>query len=265
MSDIDRIKDKLAKLLRLGENAAATDGEIENALNLATQMMAKHQLTRDDIDTSAPDPLAKLTYGRHVAFCKGARASTWECALSQFIVEFIGSIDHYLSKRTLLRKNGITSDFFKATNGEGEVGYAPAFYFYGPDDDARCAASMFEELRDAIATMAILRWNGWARGEGMAYAYGFADGLIRANRKARLALKNSDSTTTALILKSEQTSLAIVKQAKNWLSTAHKIKLTKGSSRSVNLSGGKAGAYSEGVRDGSNYKVGRHASASKIG
>ena len=263
MAEIDRIKEKLAKLLRLGEDTAASEGEIQNALNLATQLMAKHQLTRDDIDTSAPDPLAKLTYGRHVAFCKGARASTWECALAQFIVEFIGTVDHYLSKRTLLRKNGITADFFQAMNGEGEAGYAPAFFFYGPDEDARCAAAMFEELRDAVSTMAIIRWGGWARGEGMAYAYGFAEGLILANRKARLALKNSDETTTALILKSEQTSLAIVKRAKNWLATTQNVKLTKGSARSVNLSG-KVGAYNEGKRDGANYSVTRPGSRARL-
>lgn len=264
MSDIDRIKEKLAKLLRLGEDSAASEGEIQNALNLATQLMAKHQLTREDIDTTAEDPFARVTMGRHFAFCKGTRASTWECMVAEFICEFIGSVSRYLTKNAPLRKNGIHQDIMRGFEKQGESFVAPAFCFYGSDDDARCAADMFEELRDAISTMAIVRYGGWARGEGMVYAFGFASGLREANRNSRIAMKNSDPTTTALVLQSEKNALAIVKKAESWLATAHNVKLAKGSSRSVKL-GGRQGAYAEGRKDGSNYSVNRPQSRRKIG
>lgn len=266
MSDLDRIKDKLAKLLRLGEDLAASDGEIQNALNLAAQMMAKHQLTRADIDASAADPLAKMSYGRHVGFCKGAKSSTWECALAWFICDYLGTVQHYLSNRIPLRKNGIALSLFASVNTGGNVPTGCGFYFYGPDEDSRSAAAMFEEFRDAISTMAIIRYGGWARGDGFAYAYGFASGLQEANRKARLGLKqDSDSATTALILKSEQTSLAIRNKSKDWLATAHNVKLGKGSSRSVSLSSSKASAYAEGKSDGRNYQVSKPQRHKRIG
>jgi hypothetical protein len=263
MSDIDRIKEKLAKLLRLGENTAASEGEIQNALNLATQLMARHQLTRDDIDTTADDPIAKVTMGRHFAFCKGANLSTWESQLTHFVKKFIGSVSCYVAGKMPVRKNGIAADFF---GGEGEPRKAQAVCFYGSDDDARCAVAMFEELRDAIATMAIVRWGGWARGDGFAYAFGFTQGLISAHTEARQNLMNQDNTTTALILKSESTSLAIVDKAKDWLATTHKVQLAKrSSSRSVTCRGSNARtAMSEGRRDGSHYNPTRSASRSRI-
>ena len=259
MSDIDRIKDKLAKLLRLGEDTAATDGEIQNALNLATQMMAKHQLTREDIDTSAPDPIARVTLGRHFAFAKSTKATTWESQLSSFVKHFIGSVSIYTTVATV-RRNGLVE------MAGDDPRRAAAFVFYGSDDDARCAAAMFEELRDAIATMAIIRWGGWARGDGNAYAFGFVTGLLEAHRDSKRALMNSDATTHALILKSDETSLAIIDKGRQWLATTHNVRLgkPKSSSRTITFRGSNArSAISEGRRDGANYDPTRPTASSR--
>jgi hypothetical protein len=263
MSDIDRIKDKLAKLLRLGEDTAASEGEIQNALNLATQLMARHQLTRDDIDTSAPDPMAKVAMGRHFAFCKGSKLTSWENQISHFVKTFIGSVSCYVAGQMPVRKNGIAADFF---GGAGEPRTAQAVAFYGSDEDARCAVALFEELRDAIATMAIVRWGGWARGDGFAYAFGFSQGLIDAHKNARHNLMHQDQATHALILKSESTALAIVSKARDWLATTHNVQLQKRSgSRKVSMRGSNAHtALGEGRRDGANYNVSRPASRSRI-
>lgn len=262
MSDIDRIKEKLAKLLRLGENDAASEGEIQNALNLATQMMAKHQLTRDDIDMSAADPIAKVQLGRHFAFCKGATLTTWESSLTSFVKNFIGSVSCYNAGKMPIRKNGIAADFFSSSSAREAIAIA----YYGSDDDARCAVSMFEELRDAIATMAILRWGGWMRGEGGAYAYGFVCGLLEAHRSAVKNLMNQDATTSALILKSETTALAIVEKGKDWLAATHGVQLrAKAGKRRVSYSGANARtAMNEGRRDGANYNPTRPGSRTRI-
>lgn len=264
MSDINRIKDKLAKLLRLGDDNAATQGEIDNALTLATQMMAKYQLTRDDIDLTAADPTATVALGRHFAFCKGINISTWEIAIFNFVCEFIGSVTAYKAGKMPVRKNGI-ADFFGAPAQEARQ--ACALAFYGGDDDARCAVELFEELSQAISTMAIIRWGGWARGDGASYAYGFASAIREANSKARRELRASDATTTALILRSEQNSLAIINHAKDWLATTHNVKLGKASSRkrTVNISCGNAAiAYGEGRADGANYNVSRPGGRQRI-
>ncbi len=258
MNEINRIKDKLAKLLRLGENNAASDGEIDNALTLAAAMMAKHNLTRDDIDMTQADPIARVSYGRHFAFSRGANLATWESVLCNFIVSFIGTVQCYLSKQMPVRRNGIAE-----TNGHGEPRMACGCAFYGCDEDAACAAAMFEELRDAISTMAIIRWGGWARGDGAAYAEGFAVGIQASNSRAKQALANSDSATSALMLVSEKNQLAIRDKAKEWLTTTTGIKVNKGRSRSFSRSGSSE-ARNEGRRDGSNYDVSRPGARSRI-
>jgi hypothetical protein len=263
MSDITRIKDKLAKLLRLGEDTAASQGEIDNALTLATQMMAKYQITREDIDTSAADPTAKVTLGRHTAFCKGANLATWELILSNFVCDFIGSVKAYDSGKQTVRRAGI-ADFFGATNGEARQ--AASRVFYGSDEDARCAVDLFEELSQAIATMAIIRWGGWARGDGAAYAGGFATALRDANRKAREELHHADATTSALMIRSEANSLAIVNHAERWLATTHGVKLRTLAKRTMRFSSSNASkAYGEGRKDGANYNVSRPGARQRIG
>lgn len=265
MSDIDRIKDKLAKLLRLGEDNSATEGEIQNALTIATQLMARHQLTRDDIDMEASDPTSKVILGRHFAYCKGSMLSTWESALTSFVTAFIGSVSCYNAGKKSIRRNGIVDLF--GGDSASPAKEAVAIVFYGADDDARCAAALFEELRDAISTMALIRWGGWLRGEGGAYAYGFAFGLREAHQNARHALTHQDATTTALMLRSESTALAIVDKGKEWLTTTHGVRLAKRTGkRRASYSGSKANsAMSEGRRDGSNYQPTRPGSNARIG
>jgi hypothetical protein len=261
MSNIDRIREKLAKLLALGENSAASQGEIDNALTLAAAMMAKHSLTRDDIDMSALDPIARVAYGRHWAFSKGVSLATWELVLNNFVLEFIGTIKVYSMQKMPVRRNGIAE-----TDGKGNVRLACGLAYYGCDEDAACAATMFEELRDAAATMALIRWGGWARGDGAAYAEGFALGIKAANSKAKLALMQGDSQTTALMLVSEKNQLAIRDKANSWLKESHGVDMNKGRkgrSRSFSRSGSNE-ARAEGRQDGSNYGVTRSASSIKI-
>jgi hypothetical protein len=253
-TNIDRIKDKLAKLLRLGENSAATDGEIDNALTMAASLMAKHQLTREDIDMNEADPIARVTVGRHFAFTKGGNLTSWERLIHHFVCEFIGSIACYNAGKMTARRNGIAV----ALDADGEPRRANALCFYGSDDDARCAVSLFEELRDAIAAMAIIRWGSWAKADGGAYAYGFAQGLRDANKKAKRELMNTDEQTTALMITSGETQLAIVSKGKAWLKTTHNITLQTRSGRRTSFGSRNANnAMSEGRRDGSNYNVNR--------
>lgn len=248
-TNIDRIKDKLAKLLRLGENSAATDGEVSNALNMAAALMAKHQLTREDIDTNAEDPIAKVAIGRHTAFTKGGNLTTWENLIQHFVCEFIGSVACYNAGKMQARRNGIAVDGGKQAN---------ALVFYGSDDDARAAVALFEELSYSISAMAIIRWGSWARGDGAAYAYGFAQGLRDANKVAKRELLNTDATTSALILVNRETQLAIVSKGRAWLAATHGVQLQSRSGRRTNFSSSNAGsAMSEGRRDGANYNVNR--------
>lgn len=263
MSDIDKIKQKLAKLLRLGEDTAATDGEINNALYLATQLMAKHQLTRDDICMDEVDPLSRLAFGEGIVFSKSHRLSFWELRLVNFVMQFIGSVDCFKNEKIPVRRNGIAE-----LNKKGEVRRACGVVFFGSVDDVRCAVELFEELRDAIATMAVVRWGGWARGAGFAYADGFAVGLKRAHEEAQRRLTGGDATTSALILKSNELSTAIKSKAREWLATERGVRLAAQTGKTrrrgdFTNSDGEV-AYREGIRDGRNYETSRPETRAKL-
>lgn len=259
MSDINSITDKLAKLLRLSQDEAATDGEIANALNLAARLMAKHQLTRDDIDLNATDPIARVRLGRHFAFSKSSKITSWEGQLAMFVTQFISSVSCYVGRAEMVKYKGIAM-----LDSNGSPRTAVPVCFYGSDDDAESAVEMFAELRDAIATMAIVRWGGWARGDGGAYAEGFVSGLKTKIHDAQAALLTSDQQTHALTLQSNKLAIAIVDKAKDWLATEHKIKLGKRSGSSGSRSGSSA-ARREGRQDGANYNATRPTTRPKLG
>jgi hypothetical protein len=256
-TEISRIRERLAKLLRLGENAAATPGEIDNALRMAGEMMAKHQITRDDIDLDAVDPVARVAMGRHNVFYKGSRKTTWEVWLLNFVKELIGSVDSY-SERVPLKRNGIP-----VTDEYGSRVYGAAICFYGSADDAEEACAMFEEIRDDIARMGILNYGGWARGDGAAYCEEFAKALLYKSRAEKRTLINSNEQTGALILAGDKSALAIVSKAKNWLKTECKVSLSSGGSMGGSRSG-SGDARGAGRRDGNAYNASRPGALRKI-
>jgi hypothetical protein len=258
MSDINRTREKIAKLLRLGMDANASQGEIDNAMAMAAQLMARHQLTRDDIDMDAVDPMVKMKMGRHFAFFKGSKATAWEDWLAGFVSDYIGSVGRYHSTSMPLRRNGV-----QLLDEEGNARTGCAIAFYGPEDDAECARILFEELRDDIAMMAILKWGEFAKGDGAAYAEGFVCGLLRQHQAAKEKLCITDTETAALILKAESTALAIMDKAKVWLKDTHKITLR--SRRGCKQSNGSGDARSEGYQDGQAYDTKRPEVRRKLG
>lgn len=248
MSDITTIKQRLAKLIRLSEDESASAGEIDNALNMAAQLMAKHQLTRDDIDysgTDGPDSLDRIRMGRHCCLAKGSRVTTWEIILSGFVSRLIGSVQHYLSREIKL-----------LAGANGGAAYGSGFYYYGPQDDAEEAAELFRELQDTIAIMAIAKWGGYARSDGAAYAEGFVTALLEKLAAEIDKLKSGDEQTCALITRSESTALAITSRAREWLTETHGVRIKKKTVRGGTRTGSHA-ARRDGATDGSRYDVRR--------
>lgn len=248
MRDLDKIKSKILKLINLSEDVNASNGEVANAMNAATRMMAAHNLTRDDIDHSAKsgDPTQRVTMGRHCAVSIGTNLSTWECMLMHFVCDFIGYVAHYKTSLQYLRKDGIA-----VLDDEGHQRKGCLIYFYGSSDSAEACVELYEELRDTICAMAQLLYGGWYKGDGAVYAQGFCSGLELARQKAIDAYKNSDDQTTALVLQDEKQQAIVIKRGKDWLKKEHGIQLRKGSRRSG--ASGDAAAFSNGQRDGRNH------------
>lgn len=73
-ADLTAIKEKIRRLLAVAENHASADAEIESAMRVATQLMAVHQLSREDISNlSEADRVGRIEFGRHACFTDGAK------------------------------------------------------------------------------------------------------------------------------------------------------------------------------------------------
>lgn len=245
-SDLQNVKDKLVKLINLSENNAASQGEIDNALNMAAQIMARHNLTREDIDLNSATPTKNVRMSRGYVSCMNSNSTTWEACLARFCVEFIGNINYYKTYGTygLNKENKIT-----------------VYFFYGSEDEVEIACELFKELQEAISYMAIVRFNNFYSKKGGAYSEGFVSGLEQSYHTEKLKLRG-DSMTNALIVKSDNTSLIIKEASKNWLASVHNIRLRTG--QGTRGASGGSDARQLGKRDGSNYSIGKRSNTRKI-
>jgi len=255
----NKIREKLAKMLTLAGDNTASQGEIDNALAMATQMMVKYNLTRDDIDMSQDDPIKNIKYSSNTAFTLSGKVYVWELSLAHFISDFMGTVNHYInSGRYNKRPNGL-----QEFDSNGNPVATRMITFYGAEDDCEIAVSLYHELQKAIQMAAVVRYGKWAKGDGGVYCEGFVQGLVDSNVNEIQKLKDCDAQTNALILVSEQTQLAIRSGATSWLAKSKGIKLrkTQGSSGAS----GSGNARREGRNDGSNYGVEKQGATCKIG
>jgi hypothetical protein len=245
-SDLQSVKDKLVKLINLSENNAASQGEIDNALSMAAQIMARHNLTREDIDFTSSEPAKNVKMSRSHVSCLNANSSTWEGMLARFCVEFVGNINYYQTHGTY------------GLNKEKRIS---VYFFYGSEDEVEIACELFKELQEAISYMAIVRFNNFYSKKGGAYSEGFVSGLEQSYHTEKLKLRG-DSMTNTLIIKSDNTSIMIKASATNWLASVHKIKLHTG--QGTRGASGGTDARQLGKRDGSNYSIGKRSNTRKI-
>lgn len=241
--DRESIKAKIRKLLNLSKDNAATEGEIDNAMRMAAELMDRHQLQEAEIEASM-DPVARQDHvrmGMSDASMVGKNFTSWEFALSGAIENLVGSVKrHYTRVR---RKNSFGADI--------EV---KVMRFYGPEEDAQLAADLMETWSQVIATMATGAYGGCFRGDGAQYAMGFAVRLCeRAKEAAKSREKMITASTQALVLVGTGSLAMVLRQrqelAAKWLLEEQKIKL--GSARNTRgYSGGTDAAYNHGKRDG---------------
>ena len=257
MSDISKIKDKLAKLLRLSDASSnASEGEIKNALSMASQLMAKHNLTREDIDMNSDNPTAKISYNKNEVFSSRAKYLWWENEVVRFICDFIPSVGYYQQGKKVVRKGGMV----EMKGSEPRKGFS--WVFYGSDEDVEAAVDLFYELQTAIQVMATIRWGSFSTGDGLEYSEGFIIGVEDANIEQLKALESSDGKTYELMVQSSELGQVIVDGGKDWLKTEHGIQLK--STRGRSSCGTGNGAGSEGRSDGSKYNVNKPSGTKKL-
>jgi hypothetical protein len=247
---LDNVRKTIGDLLRLARNEAATQGEIDNALRFANRLMTAHHLTEDDIE-GTPEHAAVME--SKLAFASGEKLVNWEQSLASFVENFVGSVGVYsINKAVEVKKNGVVR-----YDRKGQPMNARGFVFYGPQDEARFAAEIFEELHQTISAMANLKYSSPMRGMGREYAVGFVNGLFAALEDGRRGDIQGDSQTRALVVRSSEIALQKKTAAKAWLADEQKIKLTN---TTTTYSKVKASlAYKDGQADGKNARVGERS------
>ena len=210
----DTIRAKVRKLLNLAEGSTH-DGEIENALRFAQQLMDEHQLSRAQILDDDPDS-AEAIHGeqmaREAAEAGGANLSGWEGVLAMAVCQAVGSVQCYRDRS----RNGRTAEgLFDGDPRTGEPTRRGVVQFFGIAEDVALAVELFTDTRKTIATMARLKFGGVYRGPGRSYCEGFASAL---NRQAEQQTEERIAQCTAIILATESKALA-------WLKETHDVKI----------------------------------------
>lgn len=267
MTNLDTIKDRIRKLLNLSNDNAAMEGEVNNAIRFAKDLMDKHNLTEEDITKTTEEltDFNRKEKKRSWVSSHGLKQAQWEGQLALFIAKFcsVGVYSDYVRK--IKRRHGIA----ELVNGEPVESFG--FQFYGLAEECDLAAELYDEFSITIISLATLKFGGAFRKHGRSYCDGFVVGLREANIKAESAIKqiaqsqeriSGESTALVLIEKRAEVAKAKVHVAQEWLKKEMKIKLHK----RQGSSGGQHfhDAYLEGKSDGTKSKVNRKETTRKL-
>lgn len=218
-----RIIERIKKMRKVAANAAATEGEIENAMRMASTMMLQHNIADEDLKEVAED--LGNAFGRIAIFVNGLRCASWESSLAIYISQLFGNV------------------FSFSDSG----GRRARVSFYGPIDSVEQAVELYRELLVEIATLARLKYGGYAKGRGASYAEGFVAGLM--------SILQGVDQPPAIIESSRALKARIERDAKEWLRVECGISLVKQSSSG--RSGYDPGAAAVGRADGKTRNVTR--------
>jgi hypothetical protein len=240
---MDKIKNRIRKLLAVAGDSGATEGEINNAVRFAQQMMDAHHLTEADLATSPEEQWEGVENARcDQAFSiVGGRLHRWEGDLAMFVQKFVGGIKCYVTTSP----RPIGGKFKRA------VGFA------GLAEDAVMAKELYDEMRMTIIAMAKLSYKSVFMGDGGMYCEGFVAGLqMRFTEERRKANLEAQSSSREMVLIDRRNDLIKRKLSRtNQFLASQGMRLRSGSRRSG--ANGSHSAYSQGVADGKSQSVTR--------
>lgn len=265
MSDMERVKEKIRALLRLGaDESGATEAEAENAIRFARRLMLQHNVREDQLEELDPHEAAAAAereeYGQATATTEGSVTTNWESVLAAAVSRLVGSVGNYLANGTVPRRKADGTLEFNPVTGKPMI--HRAFVFYGPAEDARDATVLYREWSAAIVALARMKYGGALKGPGRSYCDGFAQALWRkalaALReeqalieafKARAALPAGETHASALVVVNGNASMVARRErADTWLRNTQGIRL---SNRSRSGQGSHdSGAFAAGSEDG---------------
>ena len=242
--NIEKIKERINKLLNTAANEASTPNEKAVAMQMATDMMRQYNLDRTDINENCVTASFK-TVTIHSLW---SRMTPWESQLAVFIIT-------YLVKGVYC----VESKIGNTGRNRGAVGRGILNYT-GAGEDAEIAAATFTFLRDLLVAQCTAKYGSPVRDDGRMYSLGFVRGLFLTAKEAAELENDAAATSRALI----RTDMLKIASRDYYLSQQDpNVRLT---SKSAKIYGRQGEAYNSGVTDGRAANAGRrHPIAARIG
>lgn len=245
----EKIASRVRKLLAIAGDEGASEQEIQNAMNFANRLIEQHHLSEDDLSDEV-DPVKDLEnaeLGKYASFI-GKKCFRWESLLAQFVADFVGC--RVYRNNTIVQARRHDRVLF---DSEGQPYEGKSFHFYGVAEDCLIAAEIYDELRQLICSMAVLRYGGMYKGDGGKYSEGFVAGLRSQMNTARDKTAQ-EATGTGLIVVQKRNEIMKVKQALA-VRYLREEGLRLSSSQGSRGARGSYSAYNRGFSDGQNTSV----------
>lgn len=189
--NLERVKERIRKLLNLAHDPAAMKGEIDNALRFANMMLLKHNLSEDEVRADAEpkgvDEIAAAVeateYAQETFNLNAPRVTVWETILGGAIMDLVGTVSWYSCHGTVTKRNEhgvvVISEY------TGKPMESKQVVFYGPAEDVAGVKALMHEWSQTIIALARLKYGNVLKNEGRAYAEGFAGALREAVAKIK--------------------------------------------------------------------------------
>src|SRR5262249_29487141 len=133
MSEFDRVKERIRKLMAYANDGAATEGEIENAMAHAAKLIDKYHIDRAELNVDGSASHESIEMGQAFSLTNGPRLSTWEGVLAIAICELFGCVKSYATDEVAPKRiNGIV-----IADGNGNAKLGKRIYFYGPLEESQ--------------------------------------------------------------------------------------------------------------------------------
>jgi len=260
-ANLQAIKERLRKLLNVAkEGSNATEGEMNNAMVMATRLMAKHHLDPSDLTDpktvieEMKEHARNAAKGRYWATV-GGKFFAWETSLALFVADFAG-VEVYCDN---LKRDARYPSGLARMNADEESYKGKSFVFYGVAEDAAFATNLFYELWPTTWYAGMMKFGKAYSGDGGKYCQGFVAGMRAAHTATNVTINLENGNDRGLIVANGRREIITLKKglAKDYLRSELGIKLGSGGSRSG--ARGSAAAYGEGKSDGAKQSVTRKA------
>lgn len=220
--DIEKIKDRISKMLATASCKASTPAEKSTAMQMASALMRRYNLDREDVEGKDKGEFSEVLVETLLA-----RMMPWESQLAAFVSSYVVKGSWVVVKRSA-----------------GAIGAVneSTIAFVGLGADPQIAAATYCYLRQLLVAESAKIYGTTVRGSGRSYAVGFVSGLIQVAKETEASDRMNSETGTALI----RTDM-LKRQSENWYlaKTGRKV-----SNTTTRIGGIKSSAYNRGVADG---------------